>query len=153
MNRAEMQQRLNTIQQEAEEIKKALAKSYPSIQDANPGDELEDGTVVIEKYGNAALIAAPKKTQVRCHWSEEFSDVFESLKEHGLNPSQWFIPSQKQLKLAYTTAQQHFSSDFYWSSAEASSIFACSVCFRTGVRCSIGKTGTICVRAFRLVEL
>jgi hypothetical protein len=153
MNRAEMQQRLNTIQQEAEQIKKALAKSYPTLQDANPGDELEDGTVVIEKYGNAALIAAPIETQVRCEWSEEFTPVFNKLQEHNFNPSQWFIPTQKQLKLAYKNAKQQFSSANYWSSTEASSTNACSVNFIFGYQRANSKSSTCCVRAFRLVEL
>jgi hypothetical protein len=148
-----MQQRLETIQQEAEEIKKALAKSYPSIQDANPGEMLEDGTVVIEKYGNAALIAAPQSTEVRCQWSEEFNPVFESLKDHGLNPSQWFIPSVEQLKLAYKNGKQHFSGWWNWSSTETSSTGACFVDFGNGVQSRDSKMFTGCVRAFRLVEL
>jgi hypothetical protein len=153
MNKIEMQQRLNTIQQEAEQIKKALAKSYPTIQDANPGDLLEDGTVVIEKYGNAALIAAPKATEVRCQWTEEFNPVFESLKDHGLNPSQWFIPSVEQLKLAYKNANQQFDTWWYWSSDEASYTFACFVNFNNGRQGSSGKANTLSVRAFRLLEL
>jgi hypothetical protein len=148
-----MQQRLETIQQEAEAIKQQLKKSFPSIQEANPGDKLEDGTVVIAKYSNAVLIAAPKETEVDCEWSKEFSDVFESLKEHGLNPSQWFIPSQEQLKLAHNNAKQHFSSEFYWSSTEASSTFACSVFFSNGNQGTYSKVSTYCVRAFRFVEL
>jgi hypothetical protein len=154
MNHAEMQQRLETIQQEAEQIKKALAKSYPSIQEAKPGDLLEDGTVVIEKYGNAALIAAPSITECRCTWSKEFSDVFEALKSQGFNPSQWFIPSQEQLKLAYKNAKPYFSSTHYWSywsSTEASSTDACHVHFLNGDQFTCSKTFTSCVRAFRLV--
>ena len=113
MNRSEMQARLETIHQEGEEIKKALAKSYPTLQDANPGDELEDGCFVIEKYGNAALIAAPRTTEVECIWTPEFKPVFDRLKEKGFNPSDWFIPSLKQLALAYKNAKQYFSSAYY----------------------------------------
>jgi hypothetical protein len=151
MNHAEMQQRLDTIQQEAEQIKKALAKSYPSIQEAKPGDLLEDGTVVIEKYNGAALIAAPSNTECRCTWSKDFSDVFEALKSQGFNPSDWFIPSQKQLALAYKNAKQYFSSKYYWSSTEASSTTACIVGFRFGTQLTVSKTNTLCVRAFRFV--
>jgi hypothetical protein len=153
MNNIELQQRLETIQQEAEQIKKALAKSYPTLQDANPGDLLEDGCVVIEKYSNAVLIAAPSNTECRCTWSKDFSDVFESLKEHNFNPSQWFIPSAKQVILAYKNAKQHFSSTNYWSSTEASSTGACGVNFVNGIQNAGSKTSTCCVRAFRLVEI
>jgi hypothetical protein len=147
-----LEQRLETIQREAELIKQQLAKSYPTLQDANPGDELEDGTVVIEKYGNAALIAAPKDTEVRCKWTPEFTPVFDKLKKKGFNPSQWFIPSQKQLKLAYTNAEQHFSSAYYWSSTEASSTTACLVNFNFGTQGTSSKACTLCVRAFRFVS-
>jgi hypothetical protein len=148
-----MQQRLNTIQQEAEAIKQQLKMTFPTLQEAKPGDMLEDGTVVIAKYNNAALIAAPKETEVRCEWSEEFTPVFNKLQKHGLNPSQWFIPSQKQLLLAYKNTKQQFSSTLYWSSTEASSANACYVGFNSGYQSAFSKTSTYCVRAFRLVEL
>jgi hypothetical protein len=155
MNKIEMQQRLNTIQKEAEQIKKALEKSYPSIQEAKPGDLLEDGTVVIAKYNNAALIAAPQSTEVRCQWSEEFNPVFESLKDHGLNPSQWFVPSKNQLFLAYKNANQHFSSSGHWSSDESWSTtgYAWYFFFAIGFHYPSSKEVPFCVRAFRLVEL
>jgi hypothetical protein len=148
-----MQQRLDTIQREAEEIKQQLKKSFPTLQDANPGDLLEDGTVVIQKYENAALIAAPKETEVCYPWSEEFTPVFNKLQEHNFNPSQWFIPSAKQVQLAYKNAEQHFSGWWYWSSTEASSTNACSVGFNIGLQLTFSKANTYCVRAFRLVEL
>jgi hypothetical protein len=154
MNKIEMQQRLNTIQKEAEAIKQQLNKSFPTLQDANPGDLLEDGTVVVEKYGNAVLIAAPSITEGMCTWSKEFSDVFEALKSQGFNPSQWFVPSREQLKLAYKNAKQQFSSTSHWSSTEASSTGAYVVYFNNdGLQNTLSKTFKSYVRAFRLVEI
>jgi hypothetical protein len=154
MKEESLEQRLETIQREAELIKQQLAKSYPTLQEANPGDELEDGTVVIEKYGNAALIAAPKTTEVAYKWTPEFTPVFDKLKEHNFNPSQWFIPSQKQLALAYTNAQQMFapSSAYYWSSDEANYTCAYVVNLFYGALATGIKTATNSVRAFRFVS-
>jgi hypothetical protein len=149
----DLRQQLETIQQEAEVIKQALTKSHPTIQDANPGDELEDGCIVIEKYSNAVLIAAPKETEVFCTWTPEFQPVFDKLTIHNFKPSQWFIPSQKQLKLAHKNAKQHFSSSCYWSSTEASSTGACYMSFSSGFQGPFSMTTTLGVRAFMLVEL
>jgi small nuclear ribonucleoprotein (snRNP)-like protein len=157
-----LEQRLETIQREAELIKQQLKQSFPSIQDANPGDLLEDGTVVIEKYTNAALIAAPRTTEVHCQWSKEFTQVRDKLKEHGLNPSQWFIPSQKQLALAYKNAKSHFPHLWHWSSTQEIANNACieelaysasSVDFFNGRQGRGDRTVPRFVRAFRLVEL
>jgi hypothetical protein len=153
MNRIQLQQEIEKTQEQLNRLQEQLNKAFPTIEEANVGELLEDGCVVIAKYDGLVLIAAPKETEVLCKWSEEFTDVFESLKEHGLNPSQWFIPSQKQLKLAYRDANQYFSSTYYWSSTEASSTCACYVNFNNGVQSSGSKTGTGCVRAFRFIEL
>jgi hypothetical protein len=150
MNRSEMQQRLEAIQKEAEQIKQALAKTFPTIQDAKPGDVLADGCIVIQKFDGAALIAAPVLTECRCVWGQ-FEYVFNNLAKQGFTPSQWFIPSVEQLKIAYKVAKQHFSAAVYWSSTEASSTTACSVNFFTGTQGTRSKTLSYCVRAFRLV--
>jgi hypothetical protein len=153
MNKAELQQQLAAIEQDAEVIKQQLKMTFPSLQEANPGEMLEDGCVVIKKYDNAVLIAAPKETEIYCTWSKEFSDVFDTLKAHGFIPSDWFIPSAKQLKLAFTNAKQHFLGADYWSSTVANSTNASYVYFYGGFEYISSKVFSNCVRAFRLVEL
>jgi hypothetical protein len=150
MNTTEMQQRLEAIQEEAEKIKQALAKTVPTIQDAKPGDVLEDGCIVIQKFDGAALIAAPRSTGGYCVWGQ-FEPVFNNLAKQGFTLSQWFIPSVEQLKIAYKVAKQHFSATYYWSSTEASSTTACNVFFTNGSHYTYSKSFSNCVRAFRLV--
>jgi hypothetical protein len=150
MNRSEMQQRLETIQKEAEQIKQALTKTFPTIQEAIPGDVLEDGCIVIQKFDGAALIAAPGLIECRFVWGQ-FEPVFNNLAKQGFTPSQWFIPSIEQLKIAYKVAKQHFSATNYWSSTEASSLTACGVGFPNGIQLAVSKLNSFCVRAFRLV--
>jgi hypothetical protein len=151
-----LEQRLETIQREAEAIKQQLKITFPTLQDANPGDLLEDGTVVIEKYGNAALIAAPQSTEIYCHWTPEFQPVFDKLQEHNFNPSQWFIPTANQLKLAHKNAKQNFRRVSYtythWSCDEFSEISAITVELSTGNQSDFYKDGHHPVRAFRFVS-
>jgi hypothetical protein len=130
-----------------------LNKSFPTIEEANPGDKLENGCIVIEKQDRLVLVAAPRTSQVRCAWTPEFQPVFDKLQEHNFNPSQWFIPSLEQLALAYRNAKQYFSPTFYWSSTEASSTSACGVYFIYGLQSPNSKTFKFCVRAFRFVEI
>ena len=145
-----MQQRLEAIQKEAEKIKQALAKTVPTIQDAKPGDVLEDGCIVIQKFDGAALIAAPILTGFTCVWGQ-FEPVFNNLAKQGFTPSQWFIPSVEQLKLAHKLIPDFFSAMNYWSSTEASSTAACGVNFGNGFQGTGSKTSSFCVRAFRLI--
>jgi hypothetical protein len=130
-----------------------------TLQTYIPGQVLDDGSIVIERqprtifYNERLLIAAPIETEIRCEWTPEFKPVFDNLKEHGFNPSDWFIPSVEQLQLAYKNAKPHFPGWWYWSSDEASSTDACLVGFKGGYQYTASKTNTLRVRAFRLVEL
>jgi hypothetical protein len=158
MDYLELKAKISETSRELKRLKKLLKTTFPTPEQAQPGDKLEDGCVVIERqpksilYNERLLIAAPKETEVRCEWTPEFQPVFDKLKVHGHNPSDWFIPSVEQLQLTSKNAKQQFSSTFYWSSSETSSTNACAVYF-TGTRYTRSKASTSCVRAFRLVEL
>ena len=128
-------------------------KSEIDYKKLHVGNVLPDGSVVVYKEAAELLIAAPQETEVECSWSEEFSPVFEKLKEKGLNPDEWFIPNVGQLFLAYLYNKKAFASTFYWSSTEASSTFSCYVNFNTGSQGALSKSNTLCVRAFRRVIL
>jgi hypothetical protein len=155
MNRIQLQQEIEKTQKQLNRLQEQLNKSFPTIEEANVGELLEDGCVVIEKYNGLVLIAAPKVTEVECNWTPEFKCVFDKLKEHNFIPSQWFIPSLKQLALAYKNAKQYFSPTFHWSSTEASSTstLACDVNFRFGSQGTYSKSNRFWVRAFRFVEI
>jgi hypothetical protein len=155
----DQQEVIKTNQAELESLRELLKTTLPTLEEAQPGDKLEDGCVVIERYpktifyNERLLIAAPQETIVRCQWTPEFKPVFDKLKEHGFNSSDWFIPSVEQLQLAYKNAIQQFPNWWYWSSMDASSTNACYVSFNSGIQYTNSKTFTRCVRAFRFVEL
>ena len=127
-------------------------------ENAEVGDTLGDGSIVLKKENGVALLVSPISTQVKAPWTQEFPEVFLKLKKEGFNPSQWFVPTQKQLGLAYKVIPNEFSSTRYWSSEEyeiydtetnASNAFLMG--FLNGNAGYSLKTYTNCVRAFRCV--
>jgi hypothetical protein len=146
---------INQVIKSLEDIIESLRqqKSEIDYKALHVGDVLPDGSVVVYKEAAELLIAAPQETEVECSWSEEFSPVFEKLKEKGLNPDDWFIPNVGQLYLAYVYNKKAFASTGYWSSTEASSTLSCGVYFFNGIQGTGSKAGTCCVRAFRRVIL
>jgi hypothetical protein len=149
------QQLLHSIQETEAQLLKLKEQlnnhKTPTIQEAKVGDTLEDGSIVLKKENGLAILVAPKSTEVRCCWSKEFSEVFDKLKEEGFNPSQWFVPTVEQLKLAYKVMPQEFSSTNYWSSNENNASKACFVNFFFGNQNGSFKSFTGCVRSVRCV--
>jgi hypothetical protein len=150
--KTQLQNKIQELEAELQEFKKQLG-SYTeiTIETASVGDTLEDGSIVLQKSNGLALLVAPANTQVKCTWSKEFTEVFNKLQEQGFNPSQWFVPTEEQLKLAYKCIPDEFSFDLYWSSTEYNSGLAWIVSMSTGGALSNIKTHTLCVRAFRCV--
>ena len=154
ITKTQLEQKIIELESELQDFKSQLNNySEITLEDSKPGDTLSDGTVVIHKEGNRVLIAAPKETEVRCKWTPEFTEVFESLKSHGFTLSQWHVPTIEELELAYKNAKDSFSAACYWSSTESSATFGCLLFFGIGTTCNNNKTRTYCVRAFRWVTV
>ena len=150
ITKTQLEKRITELQSELNSFKNQLQNySEISLENSKPGDTLSDGTLVIFKEGNRVLIAAPKETEVRCKWTPEFTEVFESLKSHGFTLSQWHVPTIEELEIAYKNAKDSFSAAFYWSSTECSATNGCLLCFGTGITGNGNKTFSRCVRAFR----
>jgi hypothetical protein len=149
--KSQLQSKIQELEAELQQFKSQLSsyKETPTLQEAKVGDVLEDGSIVLSKQNGIAILVAPKETEVRCTWSKKFSDVFDSLKSRGFNPSQWFIPSKELLNLAWETIPQHFASASYWSSTEFNATLACFQFFCNGIIYADSKATTYCVRAFR----
>jgi uncharacterized protein (UPF0335 family) len=152
LTKTQLQQEVQNLETKLQEFREQLNQCKEvTIETAGVGDTLEDGSIVLQKSNGLALLVAPKNTEVEATWSKEFSEVFQALKSRGFNPSQWFIPTQEQLKLAYRNVPNEFSSTSYWSSTESNATFACIVYFSNGFSSSLTKTSVSCVRAFRCV--
>jgi hypothetical protein len=152
LTKAQLKAEVQNLKTKLQEFQEQLNEwKEVTIETAGVGDTLEDGPIVLQKSNGLALLVAPKSTQVNSKWSKEFSEVFEALKSQGFNPSQWFIPTQEQLKLAYRNVPNEFSSTCYWSSTEFNATHACDVSFNFGNSFISNKTTVLCVRAFRCV--
>lgn len=124
-----------------------------------PGKVLDDGCIVIQHQpktifcNERLLVAAPEETQVECQWNKEFTTVFYKLKEYGYNPTDWFIPSVEQLKLAYNNANDNFTGfEMYWSSEDINPNVALCVDFLDGLALEVNKKFYCYARAFRFID-
>jgi hypothetical protein len=152
--KTELQNKIQELEAELQEAKSQLS-SYKeiTIETASAGDTLEDGSIVLKKENGLALLLAPKSTEVECPWSKDFPKVFQKLEEQGFNPSQWLVPTKEQLRLAYQSIPNEFSTTiyWYWSSTEVNATDAYIVGHTTGSGCNIHKSRELRVRAFRCV--
>lgn len=151
MNLQQLQTEIQKTQAQLQKLQEQLENSKVTIETAPVGTVLPDGCVVVERYPNSILIAAPSNTEVKCKWTPDFPDVFTKLTEAGFIPAQWHVPSPKELQLAYKNCKEQFSSPFYWSSTESSSTDAYDVHFTNGFTFGLSKAFSSCVRAFRRV--
>jgi hypothetical protein len=152
LTKTQLQTEVQNLETKLQEFREQLNQCKEvTIEDASVGDTLEDGSIVLQKENGLALLVAPKSTEVEAAWSKEFPEVFEALKSQGFNHSQWFIPTQEQLILAYRNVPNEFTSTYYWSSTEFNAYNACSVYFNNGSPTCCTKASTTCVRAFRCV--
>jgi hypothetical protein len=152
--KTELQQEIATLETKLASFKQQL-NNYKevTIENASPGDVLEDGSIVVKKENGLALLAAPGSVEVKCRWSIDFTNAFEKLQDNGFNPSQWFIPTKEQLNLAYQNPEvrKHFARTDYWSSTEVNATSVCFQYFDNGSIDASAKTYTNCVRPFRCV--
>jgi hypothetical protein len=141
-------QSIKDTEEQLAKLKEQL-KEAPTIKDAEVGDTLEDGSIVIKKENGLALLIAPKSTEAKCKWSKEFSEVFDQLASQGFNKSQWFVPTVDQLKLAFKVIPDEFNNE-YWSSCDKNAFRA--LCVFIGNQYNVVKENTFRVRAFRCVS-
>jgi hypothetical protein len=152
LTKTQLQQEVQNLETKLQEFREQLnSHKTVTIETAGVGDTLEDGSIVLQKSNGLALLVSPQSTQVEAKWSKEFPEVFEALKSQGFNPSQWFIPTQEQLLIAYRNVPNEFSSTYFWSSTEATATLACLVLFTIGNSYIFIKADVNCVRAFRCV--
>ena len=135
------------------------------------GSTLPDGSRLICKAGGTAWIVAPANTQVCQTWNNSTSTqvgnkcsasdwptLCTCLISRGLNPSDWFVPSQAQLANPLSVCRAQWAPSTcngnycYWSSTEINATNACYYGIDSGIPFEEAKTnGTRHVRAFRCV--
>ena len=154
LTKTQLQSKIQELEAELQEFKQQLNSYFEiTLETAVPGDVLEDGSIVLQNSNGLALLVSPASTEVVCSWSKVFPEVFEKLRSQGFNSSQWFIPTQEQLNLAYENPEvrRNFSSACYWSSTEFNATGAYIQDFFDGSIFPYSKTNSVRVRAFRCV--
>lgn len=148
INKKQLLQSIQEIEAQLSKLKKGLeSHKAPTIQEAKVGDTLEDGSIVLIKEKNHAIVVCSKEREFYSSWNKlEYNKI-----EKGFGPD-WFIPSNELLHLAYKKIPQHFNSRWYWSSTESNKTSACYVCFGNGSQSSGYKCGTNSVRPFRCIS-
>jgi hypothetical protein len=96
MNRPELLSTIAKTKKQLTLLEEQLAQSPPTLQDAVVGDVLADGSEVIQKWDNGALLAAPAKLNHNPSFGGYLSDLSITL-----NRWDWFIPTAELLDLAF----------------------------------------------------
>lgn len=119
MNAQQLQQEITKTQEQLKKLQEQLeVAKVVMIENAQPGQVLSDGCIVVYRQENLVLIAAPKETEVTCKRDDIWERAFTKLECKGFDRITWHIPSVNELKLAGqylrepdTTANNYWSSD------------------------------------------
>lgn len=163
MNPQTLQEQLETTQAQLTELQEKLAEikrkiESITIENAEPGDTLSDGCIIVHRLENLVLIAAPTNTEVYCERGEIYERAFVELESKGFNMLQWHIPTANELTLAASNCPSEFVSGYYfWSSEFFENSQKCPLAVRCQRDCStayvVAHTDKYRVRAFRWVIL
>lgn len=147
MNNSETAQKIKEAEEHLASLQQQLeARKFPTIQESKVGDVLEDGSIVLIKESNHAIVVCSKDREFTSTWN----DLEKNKTANGFGP-EWFIPSKELLYLAYKKIPQHFSRDWYWSSTENNAANACFANFSNGNQSYNYKRNTSCVRSVRCI--
>lgn len=150
MNRAQLINRIQELKSSLEKAEIELKSYTPTIEESVVGDILADGTCVLIKNEQLHFAVVVSANEFCSSW-DDIDNKFKTFRDNNGYDKSWFIPSIKQLRLAYELIPNFFDTTAYWSSTEDSSITACSMYFHNGFHGALSKQNSLCVRAFRLI--
>lgn len=134
--------------QEAERHLETLRKDLRNYKKVHAcvGDELEDGSIVLVKGDNHAIVVCPIEKEFCTDWH-----VITSRAWGGKFDPEWFIPSKDLLLLANKQIPQFFGTYSYWSSSEFNFLDAFVVNVDIGFTNVFPKLYQFCVRPFSIL--
>lgn len=102
MNRPEILQTIAETKKQLTVLEEQLAQSPITLQNAVVGDVLADGSEVVYKWPDGALLAAPAEFNRHARPTENPSfEVYLTGLGTKLNRWEWFIPTAEHLNLAF----------------------------------------------------
>ena len=111
MDRSSLNQQIQETERQLE-ILKQRPLNYKFIEVAVVGDEIEDGSIVLAKGGNHAIVVCPEEREFQSNWDDMKCRAGRTFDPEG------FIPSKDLLMLAHKRIPQFFGKHRYWSSSE-----------------------------------
>ena len=145
MDRSSLNQQIQETERQLEILKRKLL-NYKIVEGAGVGDEIEDGSIVLVKGDNHAIVVCPKKREFQSNWD----DMKDSMRIKQFDP-EWFIPSKDLLMLAHKRIPQFSGNHRYWSSSEFNLLDAHLVNVNEGYT-NVSPKNTVCnVRPFNVL--
>jgi hypothetical protein len=121
----ETETQLKRLQEQLTKQKEELTKlKYPdSIQEAEIGDEFEDGTILFakakfDKYNGIAFFVGPTSAQ----FHSDYHNITRRIADLNYT-TRWFVPYYKLLKNAIETVPEQFETGCYWTSGGDLNVF------------------------------
>ena len=145
MDRSSLNQQIQETERQLETLKRKLL-NYKIIEGAGVGDEIEDGSIVLVKGENHAIVVCPKGREFQSNWD----DMKDSMRIRQFDP-EWFIPSKDLMMLAHKQIPQFFSEYRYWSSSEFNFLDAHLVNVNQGFTTVYPKNTACSVRPFNVL--
>lgn len=150
MDRSSLNQQIQETERQLEILKLKLL-NYKIIEGAGVGDEIEDGSIVLVKGENHAIVVCPKEKEFQSNW-DDIKYRFGQIKyDGGQFDPEWFIPSKDLLMLAHKQIPQFFSEYRYWSSSEFNFLDAHIVNVNQGFTNVFPKNTVCSVRPFNVL--
>ena len=143
MDRSSLNQQIQETERQLEILKQRLL-NYKIVEGAGVGDEIEDGSIVLVKGDNHAIVVCPKEREFQSNWDDMkyVASQFDP---------EWFIPSKDLLMLAHKQIPQFFGKHRYWSSSEFNFLEAHLVNVNQGFT-NVWPKNTVCgVRPFSVL--
>lgn len=100
-------------------------------------------TSKINGYANTLALLADSEKHPAARWCADYGKD---------GHSDFYLPAQRELSLAWATIEQVFGPHWYWSSTQSSDYRAWYQSFSVGYALNLGKSSTARVRAFRRLE-
>lgn len=145
--------RLTGITQKIQEAERHLEtlrqdlRNYKKVSDTPVGDVLEDGSIVLVKGDNHAIVVCSKEREFESDWGTIMSRAWI-----GNFDPEWFIPSKDLLLLAHKQIPSFFGGNHrYWSSSEFNFQDAFVVNVDKGFTNVFPKLYQFCARPFSIL--
>ncbi len=144
-------QKIQEAERHLETLRRDL-RNYKEVSDTQVGDVLEDGSIVLVKGDNHAIVVCSKEREFESYWCTIMSRGWDENERDRKFDPEWFIPSKDLLLLAHKQIPLFFGGNHrYWSSSEFNFLDAYAVNVHQNYADVVPKLFKFSVRPFRVL--